>query len=168
MSILSFDVGIKNLAYCILKKDTNEIVAWSVVDIPIVLSNQLQFFDNCDFWKYPFDCVIIEKQPAQNIKMRMLENTLNVYFILKNIPNVSTFSSKHKLGSIGKETKGKHNYLTRKKYGIAMTKVYLETSSFEEFFFKHKKKDDLSDCLLQALAYNKYNVDSLQSGIITL
>jgi len=33
MSILSFDIGIKNLAYCLLCKDTQEIKDWGIINI---------------------------------------------------------------------------------------------------------------------------------------
>jgi len=169
MSILSFDVGIKNLAFCMINKETNEIISWNVCEIPVNMEKQIAFLDTCEFWNFPFDTVIIEKQPAKNTKMRLIEITLNVYFLMKKIKKVATYSSKHKLGSIGKTTRGKHNYNVRKKYGVAMTNVYLRDGSlFKGFFDMHKKKDDLSDCLLQALSYNKYNVDTLQTTIIQL
>lgn len=32
MIILSFDIGIKNLAYCILDTETNDILDWNILD----------------------------------------------------------------------------------------------------------------------------------------
>jgi hypothetical protein len=168
MSILSFDVGIKNLAYCVIDSETFEIVSWNVCEIPTDLEKQLAFLDECEFWKVPFQTVIIEKQPARNVKMRIVENTLNVYFQLKKVDKVSTYSSKHKLGALGKSTRGKTNYTLRKKYGVVMCKAFLKGSSYEPFFDKHKKKDDLADCLLQALAYAEFDMAPLQTSIVQL
>ena len=164
--ILSFDVGIKHLAYCVLDRENHHILAWNVCQIPTDLGQQIQFLNECEFWNTPFDTVIIEKQPARNTKMRIVENMLSVYFLMKGIASVTTFSSKHKLGSIGKTTKGTKNYTVRKKYGIAMTNVFVQDTPHVEFFNKHKKKDDLSDCLLQALAFVKYDVDQLHTSIV--
>ena len=33
MSLLSFDIGIKNLSYCLLNKSTQEIVDWGILNI---------------------------------------------------------------------------------------------------------------------------------------
>jgi len=33
MSLLSFDIGIKNLSYCLLNKSTQEIVDWGIINI---------------------------------------------------------------------------------------------------------------------------------------
>jgi hypothetical protein len=170
--ILSFDVGIKNLAYCVLDSTTFHILAWNVCQIPTDIHQQLEYLDTCDFWNVSFDTVIIEKQPARNVKMRLVENTLSVYFFMKGVKFVSSYNSKHKLGSLGKHIKGVKNYNVRKKYGIAMTNSFIQDThthtQYAEFFNKHKKKDDLSDCLLQALTYAKYNVDQLHTSIVQL
>ena len=103
--ILSFDVGIKNLAYCLLDPNAHGILSWNVCQIPTDLEKQIDFLNECEFWNIPFDTVVIEKQPARNTKMRIIENTLSIYFIMKGIKHVSSFSSKHKLGPIRKTTK---------------------------------------------------------------
>lgn len=161
-------MGIKNLAYCVIDSETFEIHSWNVCEIPTDVHKQLDFLDECAFWKIPFETVIIEKQPSRNVKMRIVENTLNVYFHMKKVNKVSTYSSKHKLGALGKSTKGKTNYSLRKKYGVAMCKVFLQNSNHESFFDKHKKKDDLADCLLQALAYAEYDMTPLQTSIVQI
>lgn len=168
-NILSFDVGIKNLAYCVLESETREILMWNVCEIPTIsIHKQIGFLDQCTFWEVPLDTVIIEKQPSRNMKMRTIENTLCVYFIMKGIGHVSTYSSKHKLGALGKSVKGVKNYNVRKKYGISMARAYVLNTTHHNFFEKHKKKDDLSDCLLQALAYTNYDMNQLQTSIILL
>ena len=170
MSILSFDVGMKNLAFCILKETIIE--KWDVSEIKYKTNQSL-----CDaivhhLDKYPelLECntVLIEKQPSRNNKMRIIEALLNAYFVIKgssnqesNIKKVLVYSAKYKLGS--NTMKGKSNYNERKKLSIARCRKFLENTSklnekYLDVFSKSKKKDDLADSLLQALAYNKSSI----------
>jgi hypothetical protein len=173
MYILSFDVGLKNLAFCILKE--NEIIDWDVSEIKYRTNQNLcdAIVHHLDNFPQMLNCetVLIEKQPSRNNKMRIIEALLNAYFVIKGSSNVESkiskvlvYSAKYKLGS--NTMKGKANYSERKKISIARCKKFLEITSNEKWnseFFKSKKKDDLSDCLLQALAYNKHDIfQSLQ------
>jgi hypothetical protein len=76
------------------------------------------------------------------------------------------------LGSVGKTIKGKANYTMRKKTSVVMCKTYISrTADMEEWnnlFEKSKKKDDLSDSLLQYLSYVKYDMSSLTTSIVDL
>ena len=175
MSILSFDVGIKNLAFCILKE--SKIQSWNVSEIKYRTNQSLceAIVAHLDSFPELLNCdtVLIEKQPSRNNKMRIIEALLNAYFIIKGsssdssaISKVLVYSAKYKLG--GNTLKGKTNYSERKKLGIMRCKKFLESTSeinneFDEIFNKSKKKDDLADSLLQALAYNKHSIfESLQ------
>uniref|UniRef100_A0A6C0B029 Mitochondrial resolvase Ydc2 catalytic domain-containing protein n=1 Tax=viral metagenome TaxID=1070528 RepID=A0A6C0B029_9ZZZZ len=192
MKILSFDVGIVNLAYCIIEKNGNEefpkILHWEIIELTkkgntfsahiatsgiaelyLTLINQLdQRKHLCDV-----DIVLIEKQPSFNPKMRIIAGCLQTYFYIRGvvdkpvdkIRSVEFFSPKHKLkcydgpeldisSKNGKIVKGK--YAQTKKMGVAIARTKLEEyseSSQMTFFENHKKKDDLSDCYLQALTY---------------
>jgi hypothetical protein len=120
------------------------------------------------------DIVLIEKQPSFNPKMRIIAGCLQTYFYIRGvvdrlenpIKSVEFFSPKHKLkcyegpaldisSKNGKVVKGK--YAQTKKMGVAIARTKLEEYSepveMIEFFEKNKKKDDLSDCYLQALTY---------------
>ena len=170
MSCLSVDIGIKNLAFCICDSG-HKIVDWKVVEIQntnvrVMIESIHQLFE-----QYDFQCIILEKQPSRNIKMRMVENTLAVYFIMSGVSKVIQYSPKHKLGDIGKTTRGRANYTLRKKMGISMCGKYIEEHETEwiEYFNKHKKKDDLADCLLQYIAYHQIvNLNDLTSGIVKI
>ena len=167
MSILSFDVGIKNLAFCILKE--NKIQYWNVSELKYSTNQSLceAIVSHCDAWPQMLECgtVLIEKQPSRNNKMRIIEALLNAYFVIKgskntasNVKKVCVYSAKYKLGT--NTAKGKSNYTERKKLSIERCKKFLELTSeenslFSETFHSSKKKDDLADTLLQALAYNK-------------
>jgi len=98
MALLSFDVGIINLAYCILIKTDNEvkIIDWQTINIknktnPSTADLQLsliQYLDeNMDkFIQYNINKVIIENQPAiKNPKMKSIASTLFDYFMIRGI-----------------------------------------------------------------------------------
>ena len=125
VKILSFDVGIKNLAYCIFESDTSKIINWGILDlngegfsgkvpsgnatiakaandIHIQLIKQL---DNSSFM-LETDYVVIEKQPSFNPKMRIIGGCLQSYFYIRGIVDrveqrpikgIEFFSPKHKL-----------------------------------------------------------------------
>lgn len=176
MSILSFDVGIKNLAFCILKDTV--IQNWNVSEIKYKTNQNLcdVIVAHLDTFPDMLECntVLIEKQPSRNNKMRIIEALLNAYFIIKGsssesslIKKVLVYSAKYKLGS--NTMKGKANYTERKKLSIARCKKFLESTAeineeYVPIFENSKKKDDLADSLLQALAYNKHEIfEALQS-----
>ena len=105
--------------------------------------------------------------------MRIIAGCLQTYFYIRGvvdkptnkIRSVEFFSPKNKLkcytgpeldisSKNGKIVKGK--YAQTKKMGVAIAKSMLEEYSetqFILFFENSKKKDDLSDCYLQALTY---------------
>lgn len=167
---VSIDVGTKNLAYCIM--ENGNIIDWNVGQIPCCPTNITKVVD---YLKLTFpddlDAAVIEKQPARNVKMRMMETVLTTFFVMKNIPKVVNYSSKHKLGKIGKTAKGKTNYSLRKKMSVAMCGEYVrdyETDHWKAVFTSSKKKDDLADCLLQALSFDGYDINCLSGSIINL
>lgn len=175
--ILSFDVGITNLAYCVISDDATTIHRWDVCKIPSPQQNLdglIAFLNDLNFDTDVITTVLVEKQPSRNCKMRILENILLTYFKVKSFTHVTSFSPKLKLGKdLGKLVKGKSNYSTRKKYGILLTtrylKDYAQSETIQDVFEKHKKKDDLSDALLQGLCYIRSSlVDELSTCIVTV
>jgi hypothetical protein len=73
---------------------------------------------------------------------------------------------------------GGNKYSRTKKLGVAICEKKLEeyNNSFIDFFSKHKKKDDLADCYLQAITYaifqklipeSKSNVSIVQRNKVT-
>lgn len=172
MYVLSFDVGTKNLAYCKLNKEDHAICEWNVCAVPYGGTNIPKMVQ---FLKDTFDAtdlttVLVEKQPARNPKMRVIENVLLTYFSTVGVPTVVSYSAKHKLGNTGKTMRGKTNYTMRKKMSVIMIKTYLKKtdSPYIEYFLKSKKQDDLADCLLQYLSSIKYDTDTLTDSVIDL
>ena len=147
MKILSFDVGIKNLAYCIFDSQSQKIRYWNIIDITANKNTNAcaHMVEILDKYSEILDCdlVLIEKQPSKNNKMRIIEGLLNAYFVIKGITNkesdiaqVIVYSAKHKLG---KDTfRGKSNYTQRKKLGVFRTEAFLrqypQTDVFHDMF----------------------------------
>lgn len=121
-------------------------------NINIILSKELESH------LHDITHVIIENQisPIAN-RMKSIQGMLTQYFIIKTNSIIEYISSENKLKHL--ETK-KLNYTDRKKLGIEECKNLLvnnNQNNWIEFFNKHKKKDDLSDCYLQGIWYlNKY------------
>ena len=168
---LSFDVGQKNLAFCKVNLETRDIVEWNVISLPVSLTAIVKHLEQT-FSMGNVSLVLVEKQPARNVKMRIIETILMTYFATNGVKTVLSYSAKHKLGAIGKTIKGKTNYTMRKKMSVVMCRTYISRTAnmgtWLDFFEKSKKKDDLADCLLQYLSYIKYDVSSLTTSIVDL
>jgi len=187
MIILSFDVGIKNLAYCQIDSITKDILDWNIIDCSIEKKdNQCQILKLIsELDSIPnlleSDIILIEKQPSFNPIMRIISTAIYVYFAIRICHELNSesfkkikilyYSAKHKLKlctetesyqkneqykngnkRVVKKDRSK-NYYNNKKAAIEHTNVLLTNNSFLTFFSKSKKKDDLADCYLQALAY---------------
>ena len=195
MKILSFDVGIINLAYCIFDSETKKIVYWEIINNEIknfnakisssgVADLYINLIKNLDQRPYllDVDIVLIEKQPSFNPKMRIIAGCLQTYFYIRgvvdrtpSIKSVEFFSPKNKLkcytgpeldiSKNGKIVKGK--YAQTKKLGVLIARSKLEENEETEtmctLFENSKKKDDLSDCYIQALTYIMFKSASIKS-----
>ena len=175
MKILSFDVGIINLACCIFDSDTSKLLHWEVITLDgetnynklyINLINQL---DSREILIRDIDVVLIEKQPSFNPKMRIIAGCLQTYFIIRGIvdsdhkiKSVEFFSPKNKLKCYSGpelviDSKCKSKYSKTKKMGVLICREklneYSETNAMVSLFEQSKKKDDLADCYLQAITY---------------
>jgi hypothetical protein len=174
MYLVSIDVGTKNLAYCIIDADTKKIKEWVVCGIPCVATNIHKLVEFLREAMPPGDeisDVVIEKQPSRNVKMRIMENILSTFFVMIGVSNVVSYSAKNKLGNIGKTAKGRTNYTLRKKMSVVMAGSYIDKidDHHAKIIFKQsKKQDDLADCLLQALSYLKYDVNTLADPILNV
>lgn len=123
------------------------------VDLIRIGKNVITIFDTL-FKNDDYDIVLIENQigPLAN-RMKTLQGMLTQYFLIKN-KEVKYVSSQNKLKML--ETKGK-NYKQRKQIAIDYVPCILEKlmikDNLSDFFKQSKKKDDLSDCLLQAWSF---------------
>lgn len=182
MLVLSFDIGIKNLAYCYFDynktTDVTEIKEWGILDISspdksnesILLLDQL----NTHFTKLEIDFVVIENQPAlKNPVMKtvqvmvftffqyqkvLLGAKFNVYIInaRSKIKSAQSMMSSYGCDEIVCKTAPSNKYKWNKEASILYTKQFLEFKNLKDnldFFNQFKKKDDLADTLLQGLYF---------------
>ena len=168
--ILSIDVGIRNLAMCLIDEETKLIHNWDVSGIPPqhqdgVFPCMRDHLDKRD-WTLKATTVLIEKQPDKNRKMKAVENFLHAYFIIK-IPNADTivYDARHKIPDVAGA--GKARYRQRKLTSIERCREFINTGEVNNHWIEHfndsKKKDDLADTVMQALSYTKRVEPTTQS-----
>ena len=166
--ILSIDVGIRNLAMCLLNETNNLVVEWDVSGVPpehkdgIYVS--LRKHLDARPWVLTADTILIEKQPDRNKKMISVMHFLHAYFIIK-CPRAETilYDARHKVPDVAGP--GKSQYLKRKKVSIERCEEFIRSgptnAHWLDTFLKSKKKDDLADTVLQALSFvNRVEVKS--------
>lgn len=170
---LSIDVGIKNLAYCILD-ESYSIHEWDVIslaDVPTKTVDRLvilgasikEHFDALELASKA-DTVMIENQIAPIASnMKSLQCMIAQYFLMRGFDssNIRFVSSSLKLKGIAK--KGS-TYKERKALSIRITLEYIaayenDASYWSTCLQKHKKKDDMCDAYLQCVAFVKTLAD---------
>jgi hypothetical protein len=177
MRILSFDVGIKNLSYCVLEtsSDSTQIIKWNNLCVTEENCNKVKLeniteqlleklFDTFGDAESSYDVVLIENQPMlKNGMMKTISVIIYTFFnVLKiqmgNVQQVRFISAtnklKCKLVEQSQETM-KATYKDRKKLSIVIAKLYVQSICPEklEWFSKQKKADDLADCLCQGVYF---------------
>lgn len=185
-AVLSFDIGIKNLAYCFLryhnvsssdgKEDTRvDIMKWAIIDISCGQSKP-SFDDICanlvsilkslttDIESFMSEndtvTVLIENQPAFKAPtMKSIQIIIYAFFKIlgnKMQPRLISATVKNKyMQSKGYEIRPK-DYKQAKQSSIRFVNEFLQKHTMHEaqnIIDSHSKKDDLCDCLLQALAF---------------
>ncbi len=163
MLLLSFDIGIKNLAYCLIDTEDNTILDWNILDCSGT-NETLRVIQELDQLEYLLeaDIILLEKQPSFNPKMRNISTAIYVYFILRiqheqeRKIQIQMYPAKYKLKccDLTIQHKTKDKYRQNKNLSIVHTRHLLKTHN--DYFENHKKKDDLADCYLQAISYIKF------------
>lgn len=158
--ILSIDVGIKNLAMCLIDETSKVIQQWDVSGIPPEHKDGLYpcFRRHLDAkpWVLTATTILIEKQPGQNKKMKSVENFLHAYFVIKS-PESETiiYDARHKVPDVAGA--GKTKYRQRKNTAIERCRKFIHddevNAHWRDHFKASKKKDDLADTVLQALSF---------------
>ena len=181
MKYIAFDIGIKNLAYCIINSDNYEIVDWNILDISTdkkknkIYEIMGKIIDTLDINKHflELDTILIENQPCmKNPVMKSIQIMIFTYFNMKkkeynNIKNIVLVSPRTKFKcyegpeDIIQFPNIKSAYTIRKKKAIVCCRWMLEQSKINnyliEFYNNHKKKDDLADSYLLCMTYLKKN-----------
>ena len=159
--ILSIDVGIRNLALCLLDEDHNNLVKeWDVDGIPPQHADGVYktMRDHLDArpWVLTAKIILIEEQPSFNKKMVSVMHFLHAYFIIK-CPEAETiiYHASNKIPDISGP--GKAQYNKRKKASIERCEAFIRSNDVNahwiDTFVKSKKKDDLADTVMQALSF---------------
>lgn len=152
--LLSIDVGIKNLAVCLLEGD--HIRMWRVINLNYDKDPCHAIMNS--FGDIPPEAtVIIERQMTR--KMTNIQCYLEMYFRMKGHKSVIIYSPKHKLAGTNSGT-GRGMYSARKKAAVELCKEWLEAhpqegGESEKAWKEAKKRDDLADTLCQALAFQQ-------------
>lgn len=165
---LSFDVGIKNLAFCLIEgtRESHRILKWDILDIQERdlerMSSKLIHMLYDLFADVPIFQVLIENQPVmKNPTMKSIQMIIHSFFIcsreigMNSVERVSFVpaSCKNKFcdGMLrDEEDNSKPSYTRNKKRAIQTTRMLVPVD-WKTYFESHKKKDDLADAFLQAL-----------------
>jgi len=161
--LLSIDVGIKNLAICLMDFQTKKIHNWEVACVPSQHSDGLYLALRTHLrnreWTLTADTVLIEKQPDKNKTMKSVEHFLHAYFLC-NDKDVILWDARHKVPDV--IGPGKTMYNKRKKTSIERCRNFLAETQPEwiPIFDEHKKKDDLADTCMQALSFKPVSIST--------
>lgn len=163
--ILSFDVGSKNLAYCVLSHDGKTIHHWENFDVSAQgndttndqrclllytkLTERISKFEECDI-------VLVENQMTKT--MMVIASMIEMFFTTHKKKTIR-YNASNKLENMEGNKKGKRNYSNRKKLSVEITKTFLKDNpqdkALVDMFYECSKRDDLADSLLQAVSYVK-------------
>jgi hypothetical protein len=162
-SVLSIDVGSRNLGLCVLGPNTT-IEHWQLLELPTPLTphNMCEAMAKVlDEWTY--DTVVIERQPGKNHLMQRIQHYCEMLFHCRGKP-VVIMDARAKLLHAAKtvwwpseiDITKKWSYRTRKTAAVKTVRTFLEAthSPFAQFFNQCPKKDDVADALLQAMTLN--------------
>ena len=185
MRCISFDVGIKNLAYCVIDYDASKplvdgvafpenekerasIVGWQVVvacaikrpTVPDISDGVYARLDEIYEEHGAPDVVLIENQPCiRNPSMKTVQVMIYSYYVMRDRLQRSTESDDHRVRvhfvNAGLKLTGlcsSREYRERKRASIQAAAPYLSSSAAPSKTTA-KKRDDLADCLLQALQW---------------
>lgn len=199
MIYISFDIGIKNLALCILEYNDNNIniIDWRVISLVdkkkdvkgLNLISEILFYEldniigTIEELKYEtIDYVLIENQPSNlNGIMKSIQLLIYSYFSLlkhwdKRVGEVLLINASLKLqyhtfkpepfikidNNRTKKEQKRDKYRNNKNDAIEIAKFYIKGNEIlNNYFTKHKKKDDLADTLLQTVSYIKKEKNEL-------
>ena len=171
MKYLSFDVGIKNLAYCSLNQD-KKILDWGIINLnknPLCQCglkkdcNKVATYQVTDSDNHEIIC--IENQPAlKNPTMKSIQMLLYSYFMIEGVTKDKSVEQVHMINARNKlkvyngppvECNIKEKYKRNKYLSVEYTKnmILQQDKKFIDLFDESKKKDDLADAYLQGIYF---------------
>lgn len=182
--VISFDIGIKNLAYCILeKRNVTECKIKHVEKVDLqcrkndtqkIIDSVLEVLDDILFNKLDMSLPIIVLIESQMTSvMKSIQTSINVFFKIQmkyQSIDVKTqyLSARHKLNLIDQfkneytrpEITEKNQYKQNKVDSVHFGTWLLSESKFKDLEIlatiqKSKKKDDMFDCVCMVIYYVK-------------
>ncbi len=155
--IVSIDVGIKNLAVCVV--DDNTIILWKIINISYGSDMCKAIINEFDTFKDLIEGAVILIERQMTRKMTNIQCYIEMYFRMLKFKDVIIYNPTYKLSGTGKENSGGGLYRARKQASVEVCKEWLDTHSQEEWvsaLWKNtKKKDDLADTLCMIISYIK-------------
>ena len=176
IQLLSFDIGIKNMAYCFASTDNNQLnlIKLEKIDLNLnknansqkIIDNTIEFIENIVHQLQinpDFKLIVLIECQMTSI-MRTIQTVINTYFKMigkyegYNIETIY-LSPKHKLNIINKygDKIASNSYKQNKTDAVYFAKHLLETTykneKIMEVYNTTKKKDDISDALLMCIYY---------------
>ena len=179
--IISFDIGIKNMAYCIMQINEDKSIFFKHLEVVNLNANKniqniidatIEFLDEIINNNLKIDInipliVLIESQMTSI--MRCIQTTINTYFkLIEKYEGMQIttkyLSAKHKLSilnnydiQLDNKKEPINKYKKNKLDSINFTKWLLENkynnNIFLNYFNSIKKKDDVSDAFLMCVYY---------------
>lgn len=165
--ILGIDVGQKNLGVCVFNPETQRILLWAIWESggswAKDVSQCLQTYSTS--LPEGIQKVVIEHQPSKNPSMVRIMHYIEFWFVTHGY-DVHLQDSKHKLlfastlPYFPKDcTDVSWTYYQRKKLAVRTVEAYVQQTEqpLQHIFAESKKKDDLADSLLHAMAFNSFS-----------
>lgn len=175
--VLSFDVGIRHLAFCALEGSQPSIARWELMDLGKVhgveacalkLTQELESRFGAD---EAYDVVLVERQPkSRSIMMVAIQMILCAFFTARRVRGsvgevrfahagrklvAKHFAPETPAGDVVEDAR--QRYAKNKRYAVLATRHYLE-HVHEDFgslvlLDMFPKKDDLCDAYMQAITF---------------
>ena len=176
MKLIYFDIGIKNMAYCLANCDENlNLISLNKIDLKIgnkdniqkLIDNTIDFLDEIKIELGEFDKLIVLIECQMTSKMKCIQTTINTYFkMLSKFEGLDIetiyLSPKHKLeltkkypeySYIDKNDAYKSNKINAISFASYLLINKYSNDEFLRILNGFKKKDDVADALLMVIYY---------------
>lgn len=152
IKLLQHVVGALGKEYLVAVSAKPKVISAASMDLITIGRNMHKRFDALSHISSGIDMVIIENQLSTlATRMKTLQGMITQYFIMRGVPNIQFISATNKLKLFSDAASDdKTEYADRKKRSIEITRTLIPAAQLLKFE-KHKKKDDLADCLLQGV-----------------
>ena len=162
-TILSFDVGIKNLAFCkgTVADSVLDIHCWQLVSLSSPKPSAPAIAEVLDVFTDLLDdvsLVVIEKQVRKNPKMIYMAAALEMYLHIRTVMQFQPWMCVHMPAWRRTQTTSGHkcSYTQRKKDSVAKAAALVTSSPWARVLSDARKRDDLADCLCQILTVQTF------------